>query len=42
MADRLLGILRHQALQFRFGLLMLEMRRVGPGKDCCELGPGVG
>ena len=32
MADGLLGILRHQALEFGLGLFVLEMRRPGPRK----------
>src|ERR1700675_4541130 len=40
--DRLLGILRHQTLQFRFGLFMLEVRRTGPREGSCELRPGIG
>ena len=30
MADRLLGILGHQTLQFGLGLFMFEMGRTGP------------
>ena len=42
MADRLLGILRHQTLQFRLGLFMVEMGRTGPRKHRSELRPGIG
>ena len=42
MADRLLGILRHQALEFGLGLFVLEMRRPGPGEDHGKLRPGIG
>ena len=41
MADRLLGILRHQALKFGLGLLVLEMRLPGANKDAGELRPGI-
>ena len=37
MADRLLGILRHQALELGLGLLVLDVGRAGPGKDAGEL-----
>src|ERR1700686_2911858 len=40
--DRLLGILRHQTLQFRLGLFMFEMRVPSPGKNRSELCPGIG
>src|SRR5207302_165934 len=40
MANRLLGIFRHQALKFRLGLLVLEMRRLGSREDRSELCPG--
>jgi hypothetical protein len=42
MANRLLGIFRHQALKFRLGLLVLEMRRLGSREDRSELCPSVG
>ena len=42
MPDRLLGILRHQALEFTFGQFVLEMRVPRPGKNSSELRPGVG
>ena len=42
MADRLLGILRHQALKFDLRLLVLEMCRLGPRINCCEFRPRVG
>src|ERR1700686_284074 len=41
MPDRLLGILRHQALQFRFGLFMFEMGRTRPREGSGELRPGI-
>src|SRR5580693_2264284 len=40
--DRLLGILRHQTLQFRLGLLMFEMRRTGPREGSRKLCPCIG
>src|ERR1700690_2571256 len=42
MANRLLGILGHQPLQFGLGLFMFEMSRTGPREGSCELCPGVG
>ena len=42
MADRLLGVLRHQALELGLGLLVFEIGRAGAGKDAGELRPGVG
>ena len=42
MADRLFGILRHQALEFSPGLLVLEMRLVGAREDRGKLSPGIG
>ena len=42
MADRLLGILGHQTLQFRFGLFMFEVRRPGPREHRSKLRPGIG
>src|SRR5271169_4378974 len=42
MADRLLGILRHQALELGLGLLVLEVGVPGPGKDAGEFRPGIG
>src|SRR5580658_7891936 len=42
MADRLLGVLRHQTLQFCLGLFMFEMRRTGPRKHPGEFRPGIG
>ena len=41
MADRLLGIFWHQALKFRLGPLVLEMRLVGTRENRGELGPSV-
>src|SRR5580692_4190090 len=41
MPDRLLGILRHQTLQLRFGLFMFEMGRTGPREHRSELRPGI-
>src|SRR5580704_15815388 len=40
--NRLLGILRHQTLQFCLRLFMFEVRRTGPREGSCELRPGVG
>src|SRR5580692_5114848 len=42
MADRLLGIVRHQTLQFCLGLFMFEVRRTGPREGSSELRPGIG
>ena len=42
MANRLLGIFRHQALELGLGLLVLEMRLVGSREDRSELCPSVG
>ena len=42
MADRLLGVLGHQALKLGLGLLMLEMGGAGAGKDAGKLRPGIG
>jgi hypothetical protein len=41
MPGRLLGILRHEALELGLGLLMLEMGRPSPRKDPSELCPGI-
>ena len=42
MAGRLPGILRHQALEFGLGFLVLEMRLSGANKDAGEFRPGIG
>ena len=42
MPDGLLGIFRHQTLQFGLGLFVLEISRTGPGKDPGELRPSIG
>jgi len=42
MGNRLLGIVRHQALELGLGLLVLEMRLVGSREDRSELCPSVG
>ena len=42
MADRLLRILRHQALELGLGLLVLKMRVPGADEDVGELRPGIG
>ena len=39
---RLLGILEHQALELRLGLLMLEVRVPRADEDIRELRPGIG
>jgi hypothetical protein len=39
---RLLGVLRHQALELGLSLLVLEVGCPGPGKDASEFRPGVG
>src|ERR1700722_13280402 len=39
--DRLLGILRHQTLQFRLGLFVFEMRRTGPRESSRKLRPCI-
>src|SRR4029077_15220010 len=41
MAPRLLGILRHKALQFSLGLFVFEVGRPGPGKDAGEFRPDI-
>jgi len=40
MADRFLGILRHQTFEFSLGLFVLKMRRPGACEDHGKLGPG--
>jgi hypothetical protein len=42
MPDRLLRILRHQALQPGLGFFVLEISRPGPGKGRSELSPRIG
>ena len=42
MADRLLGIVGHQALELGLGLFVLEISRPGPRKDRRKLRPGIG
>ena len=42
MADGLLGILRHQFLEFGFGRFMLQIGRAGLAKHPGEFGPGIG
>ena len=39
MADGLLGILRHEAFEFAFGLLMFDVRRARPRKHRGEFCP---
>ena len=41
MAGRLPGILRHQALKFGLGLLVLEMGLPGANKDAGKFRPGI-
>ena len=41
MADRLLGIFGHQALEFRLGLFVFQVGRASAGKDCSKIRPGV-
>jgi hypothetical protein len=41
MADRLLGILRHQSLELSLGILMLEMGLPCPGKETGKLRLGA-
>jgi hypothetical protein len=41
MADSLLCIVGHQGLQFGLGFLVLEIRRLSPGKNCGELRPDI-
>ncbi len=36
VADRLLGVIGHQALELGLSVFMLEMRRPGPGKNAGE------
>src|SRR5258708_37514077 len=40
--DCLLGVFRHQALEFGLGALVLEKRRPGPAERPGILGPGIG
>src|SRR6266478_4345977 len=42
MADRLLGVLRHQALQLGLRLFVLEEGRAGRAEHGGELGPSIG
>src|ERR1700733_14981247 len=42
VSDRLLGVLRHQALELSLSLLVLEKSRPGPREDRCKLPPGIG
>ena len=41
MPDRLLGILRHEALELRLGVLMREVGLSGAAKDVGEFRPGI-
>ena len=41
MADRLLRIIGHQALELGLSLFVFQMRRPGPRKDCSKLRPGI-
>ena len=38
MSDRLLGVFRHERLQFGFGILMLLESRAGTAEDAGKLG----
>src|SRR5437660_5581064 len=40
--NRLLGVLRHQRLEFGLGPLVLEERRAGRAEDAGELRPRIG
>src|SRR5579863_6974006 len=42
MTDGLLGVLWHQALEFRFGLFVFQVGRACSGKDRGKLRPGIG
>src|SRR5271169_3270443 len=42
MPDRLLRVLRHQALQFGLGFFVLEIGRSRAGKGLSELSPSIG
>src|SRR5215470_1877352 len=42
MPDRLLGVLWHQGLELRLGVLMLEMGLACAPKYAGEFGPGIG
>src|SRR5215470_15666698 len=42
MADCLLGIFGHEALQFDLSVLMLQKCCSSPAKDCGEFRPGIG
>src|ERR1700686_1561996 len=39
---RLLGVFRHQTLEFDLGILVFEKSRPGPRKSAGKLGPGIG
>ena len=41
MPDRLLGVIRHQTLQLRFGLFMFEVGRTGPREHRGKLHPEI-
>src|SRR3984893_9868386 len=42
MPDRLFSVLRHEAFEFRLGILMLEVGLSGAAKDVGEFRPGIG
>ena len=42
MADRLLGVFRHQAFKLGLGFLVLKIRSAGCPEYAGELGPGIG
>src|ERR1700719_1978696 len=42
MPDRLLGVFRHQSLEFGLGALVLQKSRPGPAKHPGKLGPSIG
>src|SRR5260370_1771417 len=42
MADRLLGVFRHQALELGLGILVLKKSQPSPAKHAGKLGPGIG
>src|SRR6202045_797148 len=42
MPDRLLGVLRHEAFEFRLGILMLKVSLSRAPKDVREFRPSIG
>src|SRR5260370_26521029 len=42
MADRLLGVFRHEALELGLGVFVFNKSRPGPPKHPGKFGPGIG